>query len=183
MTQYAQYDPTISINSPVIGWYDIAAISYPSLPDTGMLVVSGSQWAARITGLWAVTAGALVAYTAQAMGLPQQAVVALATRVAAGIALTSTGTPALNATYALDSVSTGQIFQIGLYANQFGVFPSGDATQPYPDAGGTSHSFTVTAFIAFLKVVAPLVSALTTQAGVMAQGGSPVWPSQSATIG
>ncbi len=106
----------------------------------------------------------------------------LAAKLSAGIALTSTGTPALNGTYALDPTSTTQIYQIGLFASQFATFPSGATTQPYPDAAGTQHTFTVPQFVAFLRAVAPLVSALQTQAGVMASGGTPAWPSQSAVI-
>jgi hypothetical protein len=114
--------------------------------------------------------------------LAQQAATLLATKTAAGLALTSTGTPALNAAYALDSVSTAQIFQIGLYAAQFEMFPSGGATQAYPDASSALHVFTVPQFVAFLHAVASLISGLTTQAGIMAEGGNPVWPSQSAVI-
>jgi hypothetical protein len=107
----------------------------------------------------------------------------LAAKVAAGIVIT--GNPAVAATYALDPVSTAEIFEIGLYASQFGVFPSGAAAQLYPDITGDPtgvHSFTVAQFVAFLRAVAPLVSALKTQVGVMAQGGTPAWPSQSATL-
>jgi len=114
--------------------------------------------------------------------LEQQAATMLATNIATGIVLTSTGTPALNGTYALDAVSQAQIFQIGLYANQFGTFPSGSTTQAYPDASGVPHNFTVVAFVAFLKAVASLVAAMTTQAGIMAHGGTPSWPPQSAEI-
>ena len=106
----------------------------------------------------------------------------LASRIANGIAITSTSNSALNGTYALDATSQAQIFQIGLYANQFATFPSGGTTLEYPDSSGTPHNFTVVAFVAFLKAVASLVSALTTQAGIMAQGGSPSWPPQSAEI-
>lgn len=105
----------------------------------------------------------------------------LAEKIAAGITITSTGTPALNATYALDDVSTSQISQLGLYANAFGTFPGG-ATQPYPDVAGVPHVFTVVQFVAFLRAVAPLVSALNTQAGIMRAGGSPDWPAPTAVI-
>lgn len=116
------------------------------------------------------------------IGTPaQKASVTLAEKIAQGIAITSTGNPALDATYALDSVSTAQVYQIGLFASQFDTFPGG-ATQPYPDATGVPHVFTVAQFVAFLRVVAPLVSALTTQAQVMAHGGTPSWPAQTATI-
>ncbi len=112
----------------------------------------------------------------------QQAATLLAAKIASGIALTSASTPALNATYALNSVSIVQIFQIGMYANQFGMFPSGGATQAYPDATRVPHSFTVVQFLAFLHAVAPLISALETQAGVMTAGGAPAWPNQSVQI-
>jgi hypothetical protein len=106
----------------------------------------------------------------------------LAEKIAAGIAITCTGNATLDATYALDDVSTGQIFQIGLFAKSFGTFPSGQASQQYPDATGAMHTFTVARFVEFLTVVAPLVSNLTTQAGVMKAGGTPTWPAQTATI-
>jgi hypothetical protein len=103
----------------------------------------------------------------------------LATRIAAGISIT--GNAGLVATYALDPVSTAEIFQLGLYASQFDSFPGG-ATQAYPDATGIPHTFTVAQFVAFLRAVAPLVSALTTQASIMAHGGTAVWPQQTANI-
>lgn len=106
----------------------------------------------------------------------------LAEKIAAGIAITSTANADLNATYALDGVSTSQIYQIGLFASRFNVFPSGTTTQMYPDMTGAPHAFTVPEFIAFLLAVAPLVSALTEQAAVMAHGGEPAWPAQTATI-
>lgn len=111
----------------------------------------------------------------------QLAATALADHLAAGIALTCTGNSALDATYALDEVSAAQIYQLGLFASQFATFPGGPA-QPYPDATGVPHVFDVAQFVAFLRVVAPLVSALNTQAQVMAHGGQPVWPAQSAVI-
>lgn len=114
--------------------------------------------------------------------IEQQAEQSRLSRLENGITLTSTGTPALNGVYSLDDVSTNQIFQIGLYADRFGVFPSGDATQPYPDKEGTPHMFSKDNFVAFLQKVAPITSAINTQAGIMKQGGSPSWPSQSATI-
>jgi hypothetical protein len=106
----------------------------------------------------------------------------LDTKLANGLALTSTGTPALNGTYALDETSAGQIYQIGLYASQIGTFPSGGTTQAYPDITGTPHTFTIAEFVAFLQAVAALISAMNNQAAIMAHGGTPVWPAQTATI-
>ena len=112
----------------------------------------------------------------------QLAAAALAAAMAAGIALTSTGNPALNATYALDSISQGQINNIGIYANAFGYFPDGGPTGAYPDANSVPHVFTLAQFVAFFHAVASLVFQLQIQAGIMAAGGTPVWPPQTATI-
>lgn len=187
MAQYANFDHTVAQPAPVLGWYDTDFVTYPNMPqDADLLVLTQDQWNAHMTnpGGWAVHAGALVSYTPPVIAptLAEQAATLLAQKLAGGLALTSTGTPSLSGTYALDATSTAQIFQIGLYASQFGTFPSGGATQPYPDTSGTPHVFSVAEFIAFLRAVAPLVSGLTTQAGIMAQGGVPAWPSQAAEI-
>lgn len=98
-----------------------------------------------------------------------------------GIVLTCTGTPAVSGTYAMDEVSARQIYDIGLYASQFSTFPGG-SIQPYPDVDGMPHNFTTTQFVAFLQVVAPLISDMNIQAQILAQGGTPVWPTQVGTI-
>lgn len=123
----------------------------------------------------------LLAFLSPPVSLPDQAATELATRLGNGIVITSTGTPALNATYALDTDSQAQIFQLGIYANQFAAFPGG-ATQAYPDATGAPHTFSVAQFVAFLRVVAPLVSAMTNVTAVMSHGGTPVWPAQTGSI-
>ena len=154
--------------NPAMVWVDVTAIS--PAPQPG--------WTAAQTG----GAWAFAAPSAPSPSLAQQAATALATRLAAGIAVTCASNSALNATYALDQTSTDDVFKIASYANQFSAFPSGAATQDYPDASGAPHTFTVPQFVALLRAVAPLVSALNTQAGVMAQGGTPSWPTQTATI-
>lgn len=64
MAQYAQYNPAVAAPSPVMGWYDTAVFDYPNLPPAAdLLEMTAEQWDARMTGLWAVSAGALVAYT------------------------------------------------------------------------------------------------------------------------
>jgi len=152
---------------PELLWVDVTAIS--PLPEPGDLATESG-------GVWSFAKPAPPATP------PPTASQLLAEKIAAGITLTSTETPALNATYALDDVSTAEIYRIGLYANQFSVFPSGSTTQAYPDKDGTPHSFGVAAFIAFLRQVAPLVSALQTQAAAMEHGDTPSWPPQTASI-
>jgi hypothetical protein len=88
--------------------------------------------------------------------LAQQAQAALA----AGVALVSTSTAALDGTYAIDSESRSDMMaeMIALMAN--GTFTNGTTTLAYADAGGTMHSFPVTQFKAFATGVGGLVGAL-----------------------
>lgn len=77
----------------------------------------------------------------------------------AGIAITSTGTPALNGTYALDQGSINAIDEVVLYIDTNGTFPEGAATLPYPDAAGAMHVFpSVAEFKAFATAAADLVA-------------------------
>jgi hypothetical protein len=186
MTVYAYFDHTADSPSPVLGWFDTVAQHYPNLPDEAdLLELTEGEKSARFDGGgWAVADGRhLVQYfPVPVLTLAQQADQALAERLAAGIVITSTSNPDLDATYALDPTSTAQIFQIGLYASQFGVFPSGGGVVMYPEIRSLPRLFTIQQFIAFLRAVAPLVSALETQAAIMRAGGQPSWPDQSATI-
>ncbi len=187
MPRYVRYDHTATSPTPVLGWYDTDAFHEPSMlpPAADLLEVTDAQWAAwtgNFATSWEVSNGQLVPATPPPPTHAEQSADLLAAKLASGIAITSVSLPAVNGTYALDSVSVSQIYQIGLYASQFGTFPSGDMTQSYPDIASAQHVFSVPVFIAFLRAVAPLVSTLETQAGVMAQGGTPTWPAQTATI-
>lgn len=184
MSLYAYYNHLDVESSPVLGWYDTDTFTYPTLPDfRDLLEVTQVQWDGRLANPsgWAVVAGELVSYTPP-IPLSQQAQILLATKILDGIAIVSASLPDVSATYALDGTSTAQIFQIGSFTNSFGEFPSGDIHQPYPDIVGVPHVFDVPVFIAFLRAVASLISNMQTQAGIMANGGTPSWPQQSASI-
>lgn len=184
MPKYAQFDWTVPDPSPVINWWDTDGITYPSLPDMrGMLQITDTEWNGRLANLngWAVSSNALVPYTAP-IPIAQQAAIMLAAKLTLGITIVSTGSPGVNGTYALDATSQSQIYQIGSFANSFAEFPSGNTSQQYPDISSAFHVFDVPTFVAFLRAVASLVSNLQTQASVMAQGGTPNWPSQNVTI-
>jgi hypothetical protein len=101
--------------------------------------------------------------------LPQTA----AAKIAAGAAIISSGTPSLNATYAIDPASQAQIGAIATYINTNGKFPSGLASLPWPDQSGTVHAFINTAqFMAFASAVADIVTLI-----ILGQS-----PPQTATI-
>jgi len=71
MTRYAYYDASVAAPSPVLGWYDTDALSYPNLPAaTDLLELTDAQWDARMPGPFAVQNGALVAYTPPAPVVP-----------------------------------------------------------------------------------------------------------------
>jgi hypothetical protein len=168
------FDSTVPAPSPVLGFYDTEA-----QPQVNLVTLTDAQWASRTNGYWAVVRGQLVPYTPPPGAAWQ---VALAAEIAGGITLTSAGTPALDAVYALDSTSTAQVFQLGTYAAQFGVFPDQTTTFQYPDATGAPHAFPVAAFIAFFHAVALFVTVVNQQAQIMRGGGTPSWPSSSVTI-
>ncbi|MDR3736024.1 MAG: hypothetical protein P4L10_10875 [Acidobacteriaceae bacterium] len=64
MTQYAYFDSTISAPSPVVSWPDTEFLPLVNMPPAAdLLALTPAQWDARMTGLWAVSNGALVAYT------------------------------------------------------------------------------------------------------------------------
>lgn len=77
------------------------------------------------------------------------------------VALTSSGTPALNGNYAIDNHTQQNIQAISIYVAVNGRFPNGQSSQLWPDVNGTFHSFTSTAqWLAFATGVADFVAAL-----------------------
>lgn len=62
MPRYAWFDHTVADPSPVMGWYDTDALTYPSLPPAAdLLAMTNDQWAARLHGHWAIVGGVLTA--------------------------------------------------------------------------------------------------------------------------
>ena len=109
---------------------------------------------------------------------PLSAAAVYAQKIASGLALTSTGTPTLNATYAIDDTTAVSID--GIYAGIRGGdgLPGGGLTFNYPDITGAMHAFDAITFPAFAKAVRDyryaLAQAVTQQ--------NPTWPAATATI-
>ncbi len=163
MTQYAQYDSTIAALSPVLGWYDTDAFGVPaSIPAANLMALTPDQWAAHMAGLtqsWAVTGGNLATYAPQAPARTpaQQAVAAMA----AGLAITSTSTPALSGTYGVDAATTDHIQSEMLCVLVAGTFADGTAELAWPDLAGVIRTFpSIGAFRAFALAVSGYVAAL-----------------------
>jgi hypothetical protein len=159
MPQYAQYNPAIAAPSPVTGWYDTDLLSYPNLPPlSDLLQVTAAQWTARMANPsgWAVSNGALVAFTppAPVLTLAQQATLALA----AGITITSTGTPSLNGTYTCDATAQARITSVQAYIQANGKFPGSTTTMTWVLMNGSVITFPTTSeFTAFATAVANYV--------------------------
>lgn len=98
--------------------------------------------------------------------------------LAAGLTITSTGAPALNATYACDALSQADIVAIETSLNAGKGFPGGATTFNYPDVTGSMHAFTETDFSDFAAAVRDFVYACKS----VAAGASATLPSAAATI-
>lgn len=101
----------------------------------------------------------------------------------AGVVITSTGTPALNGTYACDSDTQRNIVSEQVYISADGTFTNGGSTMAWPDMVGAYHLFpSTTEFTAFAKAVAQYVQALATALATVQAGGSWAPPSNALTI-
>jgi hypothetical protein len=158
--KYAQYNPALS-PARVIGWYDTGARHYPNLPPAGeLLAVSDAQWTARLSNPsgWAVQAGALVPYAPPPV-TPTLAQLAMAA-LAAGLTITSTGTPSLNGTYACDPLTQSHIQAEMLSVSVTGTFADGTSAVQWPDMSGTLHTFSIDEFKAWAIAIGGYIAAL-----------------------
>lgn len=106
----------------------------------------------------------------------------MTSKLAAGLAVTSTGTPAISATYALDPVTLDQIRALAGDAKMGLGFPGGASTFDYPDATGTPRTFNATSIVNLYKALRDYVAALNTTAAILMQGGQAAWPAATTTI-
>lgn len=185
--KYAYFNSSVAAPSPVIGWIDNDDETFSNLPGAqNLLLLTEDQWDAHMADPngWAVNNGQLAPYSAPAPELPPdvQAANALTAHIAMGIAITCSGNSALNATYALDDTTLTQIGSVARDAKSGMGLPGGASTFTYPDAAGVSRTFTSAQLIMTYIAMRDLLLQLNTQAAVIRQGGSPVWPPQTATI-
>ena len=98
--------------------------------------------------------------------------------LAQGCQIVSTGTPALNGTYALDPATQSRIQAeiISILVN--GTFTNGGTTIAWPDVSGAAHSCTIAQFKALATALGGCV---TTLIGI-AQANSGTLPTQPVTI-
>jgi hypothetical protein len=102
---------------------------------------------------------------------------AYAAAIAAGIQITSTSSPALNGSYAIDQTAQDAMTEVVTGIADGEGLPGGGATFIYPDASGAPHTFTAAQFTTFAVVVRNYVYAL----DLFVEGQGEM-PSPSATI-
>ena len=123
-----------------------------------------------------------VTYGVEAIPAPAQATPAerCAHTIAAGLAITSTSTPALNGVYAIDDATQNKITSVSQYITVNGKFPAGLEAFPMhsPDGAKTYIFSSPTLYQAAASAICDYVAMLTMDSYGQAQA----WPSQTATI-
>lgn len=103
--------------------------------------------------------------------------------IAAGLAIASTGTPAINGTYALDDGQQTNLANVSIYIAVNNRFPAGQSSLMLRLADGKLISIPSTAaWQAIATAIADYIAHLKIQLVVAARGGTPSWPSASVTI-
>jgi hypothetical protein len=105
-----------------------------------------------------------------------------------GCAITSTATPALNGTYAIDPPSqqaiTSEVLYVQVTASQGAAkFTNGQTTKGWPDATGAPHTFTTAQFVAFAEGVGDVCRRPSGWGpAALAAGQQPTWPASPVAI-
>lgn len=105
----------------------------------------------------------------------------LAGKIAEGLVVTCTGDGSVSGTYGIDPDT---METIGSVARDVGAglgFPDGDTYQAR-DIAGNPHTFTEPRLILLYKAQRLVLSRVNTAAAILANGGAPSWPDQTATI-
>jgi hypothetical protein len=178
MSTYARIDNgvvaelfTMPANSPftisqmfnaALVWTDVTTVS--PQPQVG--------WTATLSG---------TTYTFAAPPAPPAPTLAQQAQAAlwAGVAITSTSTPALNGTYAIDPSSQMKINSMALFVAVNQKFPGGATSYPWLTMSGTANTFpSITEFDAFATAVADYVA----QLDMIIATGTGTLPASSVTI-
>lgn len=99
--------------------------------------------------------------------------------IAAGLTISSTGTPAIDGTFAIDTATQGKIAAVEVYILKNSVFPGGVTTYPWPVLAGEFVTFPdTTAFQNWATAICDYVSVL----NIIIASNSGTLPSASVTI-
>jgi hypothetical protein len=106
----------------------------------------------------------------------------LPTAFSGGVAVTSTGTPALSGTYATDPASIANIVALSTGIAAGKPLPGGGSSFNYPDSSGAMHAFTAANFLDFAAAIEALIYNAEQSLSTLLNGGSASMPSPSLTI-
>lgn len=134
-----------------------------------------------VMGGWTYNNGTFAA-PVEAPAPPPTAADILAGKIAAGLAVTCTGDASVSSTYALDAQTMDQIGSVARDAASGLGLPTGAPTFTYPDLGGIPRTFTADRLISLYKAQRDVLFRVNTAAAILANGGAPSWPDQTATI-
>lgn len=101
---------------------------------------------------------------------------------AAGVAIVSTGTPALNGTYAIDPATLANIVGLSTGIAAGKPLPGGGSTFNYRDIVGSPHAFTAANFLNFAAAIESYVYGADQAIETLVNGGTAMPPSQPVTI-
>lgn len=160
MTYHAYFDSNAAAPAPVLGWYNTDFATYPNLPaPSNLLAMTQAQWDDRMTGLWAVSSGALVAYTppTPVLTLAEQAGAAMM----AGLTISLSGSMTLAPTvFPTDPVTQTKLDAVSTVVLKTSAFPGGATTYPMKDAAGLWHPFTISQYEAVALAISAYVAPL-----------------------
>ncbi|WDD94657.1 hypothetical protein Bsp3421_004791 [Burkholderia sp. FERM BP-3421] len=163
----------------IITFYDSDDSPVPS--GVAVIEITDQQWQSCLENPgYTVSDGALVppAPPTTAEVAAQELLLSAQSMFSAGIAISSTSTPALNGTYACDQLSQMDIIAIETSINAGKGFPGGATTFNYPDVSGVMHAFSEANFTNFAAAVRNYVYALKS----VIAGVSTTLPSSTAEI-
>lgn len=160
-----------------LGFYDLTDSPTPS--GSSAVDITDAEWQ---TLLAAVNQNQVLTLVSGAPTLqpplPLTTAELAAVAMGAGLAIASTGTPALNGTYAIDQLSQMDIIAIETSLNAGKGFPGGATTFSYADTSGVMHSFTQANFTDLAASVRDYVYALKS----VIAGASSTLPASTTTI-
>ncbi len=146
MALYALVDPNSTICQIAPATFSVAAPLAWTADISSLSPQPGTGWTATVTGgVWTFAAPA----APPAPTLAQQAQAMLA----AGMQLISTGTPALNGTYACDAATYQRVGGIIAAIGAGLGLPGGGAAFNWLDVSGNPHSFSAANFSALAKAM------------------------------
>lgn len=103
--------------------------------------------------------------------------------VAAGVQITSSSTPGLAGTYAIDDGAITKITAEQVYIATKGTFTNGQLTRGWLDQAGNAHLFASTSqFTTFAEAIATYLDNLVTVEAALQSGQSVSWPSKTVSI-